>query len=236
MTEQAATPKRPIRRWLVLIVAAIATAILLSLSYWQYSKIGPKDAQIALVEARMSLPPVELPGDPQPLEDWLYRVVTIDGRFIPEGVRHIYRAGPNGGPGYHLLVPFARMSAPSIWVDMGWMPVLKKAAYEAPKLPVGFTKVIAQVHPRQRSVKLIDAAEPDRARNIYFRIQPEVLGADLGLDALTQAYLISPLPLDGLVAAPPPVKLEHNHRSYAFQWLAMALALIVITAVFIRRA
>lgn len=235
MTEAVMPKKSPVRRWLVLIVSAIATAVLLGLSYWQYSKIAPRDAQIALVQARMTLPPVALPAQPQPLEDWYYRVVTADGRFIPEAVRHIYRAGPKGGPGYHLLVPFARVSGPALWVDLGWMTVLEKAAYETPRLPSGITTVIGQVHPRQRSVKLIASAAPDPAKNIYYRIQPEVLGDGLGLNALTDAYLISPLPLEGLVAAPPPIKLEHNHRSYAFQWLAMALGLVGITATFVRR-
>lgn len=235
MTDTA--PSRgPVRRWLVLIVAGIAASILLSLSYWQYSKIGPKDAQIALIEARMTLPPIALPANPDPLSDWHYRVVTAQGRFVPNVVRHIYRAGPKGGPGFHLLVPFARLSAPAIWVDLGWMPQARKADYEAPSLPGDITKVIGQVHPRQRNAKLVEAAAPDMAKNIYFRIQPDVLGRDLGLEAVTQAYLISPIPLQGLLAAPPPVKLEHNHRSYAFQWLAMAIALIVIAAAFLRRA
>lgn len=236
MSTLETSPKsKPIRRWLVWIVASAGTLILLGLSYWQYSKIAPKDAEIALVEARMALPPIPLPNNIADLDDWLYRMVSVQGRYIPQGVRHVYRAGPKGGAGYHLLVPFARMSAPAIWVDLGWMPVLQKAAYEAPVLPAGITAVIAQVHPRQRSAKIVEALAPDRPGNIYYRLQPEVLGADMQLDAITQVYLISPLPLEGLLAAPPPVKLEHNHRSYAFQWLAMALGLVAVTGVFLRR-
>lgn len=238
MTDPSPLPPRarPVRRWLVIAVTAVAVSILLGLSYWQYSKIAPKDAQIALIEARMTLPPVELPTSPEPLEDWHYRVVTAQGRYLPEAARHIYRAGPKGGPGYHLLVPFARVSAPAIWVDLGWLPQNQKSKFEAPQLPAGITQVIGQVHPRQRNAKLVSAAQPDVAKNIYFRVQPEVLGDDLGLEAITQAYLISPITPEGLVAVPPPIKLEHNHRSYAFQWLAMAIGLIVISGAFLRRS
>jgi len=227
---------KTVRRWLVICVAAIATAILLGLSYWQYSKIGPKDAEIELIEARMTLPPVTLPSDPVPLEDWHYRVVTVEGRFVHTAARHVYRAGPSGAPGYHLLVPFARVSAPAIWFDLGWFALRDKTRFETPDLPLGITPMVGQVQPRQRNAKLVAAAQPDVEKNIYYRVQPEILGKGAEITALSGIYLISPIALiEGLEIAPPPVKLEHNHRSYAFQWLAMAVALVVITALFLKR-
>ncbi|MEM6681510.1 MAG: SURF1 family protein [Pseudomonadota bacterium] len=225
-----------IRRWLVISVSMIATMILLGLSYWQYSKIAPKDAAIALIESRMTLPPTAFPARPEALADWHYRVVSAEGRYIPQYARHIYRAGPSGRPGYHLLVPFARLSAPAIWVDLGWFDRTLKPTFETPALPLDITPMIGQIQPRQRNAKLVTPPSPDIAQNIFYRIQPDVLGQGTDLDALTEIYLISPIAmLEGLEVVPPPVKLEHNHRSYAIQWLAMAVGLVVITIAFLRK-
>ncbi|MEO0410853.1 MAG: SURF1 family protein [Pseudomonadota bacterium] len=226
---------RPIRRWLVLLVAAAATLILLSLSYWQYSKIGPGDSKIAAVQSMMAAPPAPLPLSNIAWADWAYRPVTALGVYAPEYARHVYRAGPKGGSGYHLLVPLLREGALALWVDLGWFPDSQKRRYETPSLPQGPVTVSATVIPRQRDAKLIDPAKPDPAANRYYRIQPEILAEGTGLVFIQTHYLLAKPALKGLVQTDVPIKLEHNHRSYAFQWLAMAAALMVITAAFLRR-
>ncbi|MEM6834045.1 MAG: SURF1 family protein [Sphingomonadales bacterium] len=225
--------KRPVRRWLVIIVAGLATGILLSLSYWQYSKIAPRDAEIALIRERMTAPPSLL--DAAPDEGWLYRRAMVTGAFDKGHMRRVYRAGPDGRPGYHILMPFRRQDAPGIWVDLGWLSSQAddpSAAWVEPGPPGAIT---GRIHPRQRSPRLIAPAEPDRAANLYYRIQPEVLGQDVPFTLLGDVYLIAESAPDGLTATDPPVKLEHNHQSYAVQWLAMAVGLVAITALFLRR-
>jgi len=169
------SPKKSIRRWLVLSVSLVATAILLGLSYWQYSKISVKEAEIALIEHRMTLAPMPLPERPKALEDWYYRMVSAQGRYIPQYARHVYRAGPSGRPGYHLLVPFARLSAPALWVDLGWLDRTLKSKFETPDLPPSITPMIGQVQPRQRNAKPVTPPPPAVAGHICYRRHPPVL-------------------------------------------------------------
>lgn len=230
------TQPRPVKRWPVLIAAGIGTAILLSLSYWQYSKIAPKDAQIAMVKERMALPAAPLPKGPIALEEWRYRPAAITGIYRADLTRHVYRAGKNGRPGYHLLVPVERRDASEVWVDLGWFDETRKADFETVALPNGPQQIAGRLVPRQRDPKWITPAAPDPSSNRYYRIQPDVLGAGADLAAQEDVYLLSSTPLEGLVATVLPIKLEHNHRSYAFQWLAMAIALVVIAGAFLRRS
>ncbi|MEM7570371.1 MAG: SURF1 family protein [Pseudomonadota bacterium] len=229
------TAARKGRSWLVLLVSGIGMAILLSLSAWQYSKIAPKEAQIESIRSQMDLAPVALPDGALMQEDWAFRPAFAEGILRADAARHVYRAGPDGRPGYHLVMPLVRDSGPAIWVDMGWFFERDKAAFETPIVAKGPVRITGTMIPRQRSPKWITPAPPNPAENRYYRLQPEVLASGLGIESISAVYLLSKAPLEGLVATPIPFKLEHNHRSYAFQWLAMALGLAAITIAFLRR-
>src|SRR5690606_32230587 len=88
----AATKREGARRSLsVLLFCALMlglTGLFLVLGAWQWQRLGEKEALIATVESRMTLPPVPLPPaaawpelDPAELD---YSRVVVSGTYIPE--------------------------------------------------------------------------------------------------------------------------------------------------------
>jgi surfeit locus 1 family protein len=113
------------KRWGLLLLAALGTAGFLALGVWQLERREWKLALIARVEQRVHAPPVAAPGPPQwptlNRENAEYRRVTATGRFL-EGRETLVRAVTALGAGFWVMAPFRTDEGFTVLVNRGFVP------------------------------------------------------------------------------------------------------------------
>jgi surfeit locus 1 family protein len=198
-------------------VLGIAAALVCArLGIWQLHRLHERRAVNALLEARMSAPPLDL-TDPAALADrspdsLRYRRARAVGAF--DYSRQLVEGGVSyrGAPGVQLLTPL-RVAGGAILVDRGW-------AYA----------------PDAQTVAASALAEPDSAVVEGVLVQPSGWRA-IRLDTLRLGYPVFPLLLRrtvgphalpaGLVIPELPTLDDGPHLSYAVQWFSFATIALV---------
>lgn len=215
------------------LMTLVMLIVLLGLGTWQVRRLAWKEAILARIAHAEAAPPVPLPADPSP-----FIKVAVTGRFLPAktalfgaDVRDT-KAGTELGA--QLIEPLQRDGGVPLLVVRGWVPT-KSAGLVA--TPEGITTVTGYVHPGDTPGWF--AAHDDIQGRQFYTLDPPVIGAALGLDH------VAPFVLIALGAPPPeglPIPAEHlprppnNHLSYAITWYGLAAALVVIFAVWARKA
>ncbi len=113
------------KRWLLLAIAAFATAGFVALGVWQVERRAWKLALIERVEQRVHAAPVAAPGPAQwpelTAENAEYRRVTATGHFL-ENRETLVRAVTELGEGFWLMVPLQTEQGFVVLVNRGFVP------------------------------------------------------------------------------------------------------------------
>jgi len=224
-------------------VTAVMFVALVSLGAWQLRRLDAKEALIARVEERFSEAPVDLP----PQADWAalkfpdfeYRHVRVSGHFEPGRDALVYAITPQGfgsEPGFFVVTPFRLDSGGLVLVERGFLPQSKSVDPARRTPPPGETTLTARMRAPQSRNSFTPADDP--ARNIWYTRDPAAMAAAMGLTGVAPFTLA--LDAAGAVSAdeprPVPGKPEfaNNHLSYAFTWFSLALADLIIFALYAR--
>ena len=207
--------------------------VLIGLGTWQVYRLQWKEgilAQIALAEAS---PPVPLTSDPAP-----YTKVSATGRFRLDLAAQFGAEvrDTNTGPtmGFYQIVPLERDGASTVLVDRGWIPQTRETALDGSG---GVVSVIGYVRPGE-SQHWFSPADDAAARQFY-TLDPTAIGAAVGVRNPAPFTLVA---LGPATAASYPAPAQHlprppnNHLSYVITWYGLAVALLVIFGVWIRKA
>ncbi len=222
------------RRFLVPgLSTLIMLVILLGLGTWQVYRLHWKEGILARIAAAEAAPAVPVGTDPAP-----YTKVSVVGHFrfdqaaaFGAEVRDT-RAGPTMG--FFQIVPLYREEAPTILVDRGWVPQKREIPLND---PTSIVTVTGYVRPRETQ-NWFSASDDETARQFY-TLDPKVIGAVVGVSAPAPFTLVAmgpsspdayPAPASHLPRPP------NNHLSYVITWYGLAASLIVIFAVWVRKA
>ncbi len=215
------------------LTTLVMLIVLLGLGTWQVYRLRWKEgilAQIAMAEAA---PPVPLGPTPAP-----YTKVSVTGRFLFDRAVEFgaevrdTSAGPTMG--YYQIVPLEREDAPTILVNRGWVPQKREAPLDEPDGVVTVTGYVRAAEAAQWFSPTDNA--PERQ---FYTLDPRTIGAAVGV--------VSPAPFTLIVLGPAmpaayPAPAQHlprppnNHLSYVITWYGLAVALVVIFIVWIRKA
>ena len=211
------------------LTVAIMLLILLGLGTWQVYRLQWKTGVLARIAAAEQAQAVPLGPDPAP-----YTKVSVTGRFrydltasFGAEVRDT-KSGPTMGS--YQLVPLERDGAPPILVDRGWVADGAKA--DDPDGPV---TVSGYIRPSEHTHWFSPA--DDLADRHFYTLDTGVIALSLGLPEPEPFTLIALGSETGAYPAPaqhlprPP----NNHLSYAITWYGLAVALLVIFIVWVRR-
>ena len=232
MTQALSLPAS--RLWRRLLWPSLTTAVMLALAVglgvWQVQRLAWKTALLAEIDRGEAAPAIPLPPDPRP-----FTKVRVSGT-LRQDLAALYgvevRATMTGQViGAFLLNPLERPGADPIIVDRGWVPT------DAPRdtVPVQATVegyVRAPEHP-----VFLGAADDPAARRFY-ALDPAAVGASLGLPRVAPFTLVAlgreppgifPDPAEALPRPP------NNHLVYAVTWFGLAVTLIVMFGIFVRR-
>ncbi len=211
-----------------LLLGLVGVAVLMSLGFWQLSRLDEKLGQIAAIEARIGDVPRPLPADPDAATD-RFRPVTVDGRHTGEVV-HVLSSREGFGPGSRVIGVFETEAGRRILVDRGFLPEAARGAGGLASDPVTVTGNLDW--PRDTDGY---TPEPDLARGLWFSREVEPIAAHLETEpVMLVARADAPVP--GLVPAPlDSAGLRNDHLEYAITWFLLAATWAGMTALLLWR-
>jgi surfeit locus 1 family protein len=224
----------PPRRLLIPVLSTLAMlAVLLALGTWQVQRLFWKRAILQAVDAAESAPPTPLGAAPIP-----FARVIATGTFDP-AITALYgtELRPAGGAnigGARALAILRRDGAAPLLVDRGWVPA-GTGAPPPPPPPTGPATVTGYVRPAEPPGWFTPA--PDPATSRFYALDPATIGPALGVPGLAPFTLVALGP--AAPGQPEPARAlprpANNHLSYAITWYGLAVALLVVFAVYLRK-
>jgi surfeit locus 1 family protein len=223
------SPYRFRPKFLPTLAAVAGIAATLGLASWQLGRAHEKEAVRAQFEARAKEPPIVLAAAEVKAQDVQWHRVTARGRFNPNYAVFIDNRVYHGVPGYHIVMPLSIGGGERhVLVNRGWVAgPLDRNRLPQVKTPEETVEITGlAVIPGRRFLELGNGVVEgrvwqnltlERYRNaVPIALQPVMIQQESGLD-------------DGLIRAwdKPDLGIE-KHYGYAFQWLALAVTILVI--------
>jgi surfeit locus 1 family protein len=231
----------------LLIPALLAFAALVALGTWQIERKAWKEGLIAALNERLAAPTVALPlPRAWPTLDQAsneYRHVIFSAAFdYPEEALVLAAASafrPDvSGPGIWVFTPARLADGGVVVVNRGFAPFKTpwKPDLKLDRRALGIVEITGVMRwPDARHWYTPNGA-PDK--NLWFVRDPATIAADKGWGSVSPFYVEqeSPLPPPGTWPQPGKivVNLPNNHLQYAVTWYGLALALVVVFAVWAR--
>jgi surfeit locus 1 family protein len=224
------------------LVPTLATLVLLpilvSLGFWQLHRADYKYALRAEREHNAALPPVTLDAAQRETPHQFSRKVRVSGRFDLDHQLLLDNRTHNSVPGYYVYTPLLVAGAHAVvLVNRGWVPQGVDRRH-LPPLPGPADKVSlvgVMARPPEVALRLGTLGEgyPDWPKVVQYvdthwaakQLDQRVLGFTLLQDSGADYGMIRDWKefQSGLALMPP-----EKHVSYAVQWFAMAVVLVLI--------
>lgn len=210
--------------------------VLVGLGTWQVYRLQWKEGILAQIAAAEAAPPILLdPATPAPPP---YTKVSATGHFrydlvveFGDEVRDT-SAGPTMGS--YQIVPLERAGAPTILVNRGWVPQKRETPLDD---PAGVVTVVGYV--RAGETQHWFSPTDDEAARQFYTLDPKAIGAATGVRDPAPFVLMALGPSTAKIYPAPAQHLPrppNNHLSYVITWYGLAMALVVIFGVWMRKA
>lgn len=213
------------RMILPLLFGLVGAAILIGLGTWQVQRLHWKEGLIATAEAKIAMPAVALPTQPDPVAD-RYLSVTVQGRFLgPEA--HVLTSIQGQGPGFLVIAAYQTDDGRRILVDRGFVPETAKTAPRPPR-EVAVTGNLNWPDDVNSATP-----PPDEGRGIWFGRDVAAMASALGTEPL---MLIARSDTgDGVQAQPVSATFRNDHLGYAITWFSLAVVWLGMTVSYLWR-
>ncbi len=211
---------------LAIVVAAA------SLGRWQLHRAAHKEQLQSKYENAAQDAPLVLSGQTVKPEELILRRMQMRGKFDPSRVVYLDSRVYRGVAGYHVIMPLRLGDGDQhVLVNRGWV----RADADRGKLPLVETAAEAV------SVSGIAVALEGQVFELSERGYEGIVWQHLKLQRYRERFGIAPVPVlvmqqsdspDGLVRDwPPPNFGIERHYGYAFQWFALAVAMLILYGV-----
>jgi surfeit locus 1 family protein len=204
-------------------IAAFAASLtvftlLMGLGTWQVKRLGVKTAQLAQIHDRMEKPPVPMPENLDPAA-WEFRRVTLTGHFLYD---HEFLVKPrtlDGVNGYHMIVPFQRLSGGLVMVNRGW---ISDAFMPKASRPAGTVQIEGIV---QQPRKNYFTPQNNPTKNDWYWADVNAMAVAAQLKPPSPALVTIAVRKPGVYPAGGKVELNirNDHRQYAIFWFVLAV-------------
>jgi surfeit locus 1 family protein len=205
--------------------------LLIALGVWQLHRLKWKEGLLAQIHQAEMSPPLLLPANPS-----RFQKVIVTGSWVP-GKAVLYGDEVHDGPvtpieGGQLVQPLREPSGRVVMVDLGWVP--ERTAVPLPSTGDA-VQVVGYVRPSE-SPGYFSAKDDPRSR-LYYTLNPQRIGLDMGLTNVAPFTLIAmgPTPPPGSARPLPAQHLPqppNNHYQYALTWFGLAIVLVLEFGVF----
>jgi len=215
-------------RLVTTLAAAAGIALTLALAGWQLNRAHEKEGRAARLDALAKDPPIALSVAEARAVDLEWRRVTARGRFDARQVVFVDNRIRRGVAGYHVVMPLALGDGGRyVLVNRGWIAANpERSVLPTVKTPAGTVEItgLATV-PGTRFLELSSqAAEGAVWQNLTLERYRHAVKIPLQPVVIQQESLLD----DGLAREweRPDLGVD-KHYGYAFQWLALALTILV---------
>jgi len=235
----------------VIVATVISLVILVGLGTWQMYRLQWKQQLIESRESALTADPVTMADIEAGIEhgyDVDFLKVRMTGEYRHQSTRYVYR--PRGmRSGLQVITPFIEKSGFVVLVDRGFIDETRLGETTGMRLPEGEITVSGVTRARAGDRNLF-SPEADTARNVWYWYDlpgiagslPEDLSDEInGQPPITASVFVQLEPggEPGEEKSPEPedlkVELPNNHLQYALTWYSLALVLLVMSWLFIRR-
>ncbi len=229
-------PRPPPRIWPIVIATLLGVGILLSLGVWQVQRLHWKQGLLAELAAKAKAEPVDLTA-----ADTVAK--TGNAEFLRVRFRATYKheagmkmiSAYEGGQGWTIITPAVSADGHAVVVDRGRVPGQRLESFDKPQ---GEVEVNGVVRTYAHGRAYFDPDNDPKGNLWYWWDVPAMLAAaNLPAELKPVPFVVQLLP--GAVAAefpaPPEPKanLANNHLGYAITWFGLAIALLVVSGVYI---
>lgn len=213
--------------WWAIGVTAVLCSVFVSLSMWQLSRAEEKRELLEMFEAGREAP-AEIRSS-EDLDDRVrYAPLRVHGRFLPERQFLLEGQTRDGQTGFHVWTPFELEEGERLlMVDRGWI-ARQEAPPEAPDDEPRSIRGMLDELPEPGFRMDPPAPEGEWPREIYYP-DAELLESQLERPVHPGRLLMDADETPGHVREWDPVAMPpERHLAYAFQWAALAVALLVV--------
>lgn len=239
MSDSSVQAKKPQLRiginWRVCVFALFFFPLLVYLGFWQLQRADEKRTIQQLVEQQQVLPPQSIEKllvDIEEGQTVLYRRVQAKGFFDQEHYWLIENRTHRGRNGFHVVVPLYLPSGQTVLINRGWVAGTGYRE-QLPEVLTPRTAVVVKgrlIKPSVNQLLLDETKSKGAWPRVILQIDMDIMSTELGkalvpLIMQIDAENVNALQVNWVVLNTPVSK----HLGYAYQWFAMALALLVLT-------
>ena len=211
------------------VAAAVVIAIMLQLGNWQLSRAQEKESRQERLDLLSQQPAIALSAAPVKLEDFQYRRVEARGVYVPMHTIYLDNKIYRGIPGYHIITPLRiGTSSMHVLVNRGWA-VADRDRSKLPQIATPDGPVTVSGVATAAVQKTLELSKEMVSGQVWENLDLERYRSNSGLTLQPVMILQQDDVEDGLVRqwARPDSGAVRN-LGYAFQWFAMALAVLII--------
>ena len=213
------------------LITVPCVLILLALTIWQVNRYNWKIDLINEVNSQLASEPVVLPaGDIDP-EEWQYRRVKLTGIFDHDHEIHLFAHAEGGRAGFQIITPFKRTAEGDIiLVNRGWVPKDRLEPQTRIDGQIKGETTVSGIARKPWSKSWSFLPESNSQDNVWLYGELDDMADHLGIKVaplfveLDEGDVPGGYPIGGQTR----VTLPNNHIQYAFTWLGLAVAMIVI--------
>ncbi|PTQ80965.1 surfeit locus 1 family protein [Nitrosospira multiformis] len=202
---------------------------MVQLGNWQLSRAQEKESRQERLDRLSQEPAITLPDHPVKLEDFQYHQVEARGEYVPGHTIYLDNKIYKGIAGYQIVTPLRiGNSEMHVLVNRGWIA----ASRDRSKLPEVATpggKIFVSGIATTAMQKTLELSPDQVAGQVWENLDPERYRSSTGLKLQPVMILQKDQTNDGLVREwVRPDSGSAKNIGYAFQWFAMALAVLII--------
>jgi surfeit locus 1 family protein len=213
-------------------MSAAVLVVLIGLGTWQIQRLRWKTDLLAQIARAEAAPAVPLSAQPDPFTKVEVRGHLRDDLAASYGAE--VRDTPAGTElGTYLIVPLEFDDGAILLVDRGWVP--QKRPHP---LARASGDVVIEGYIRPSDAPGLFSAPDNPAARQFYTLDAAAIGTALGLHRVAPFFLVA--------LGPPPAERypdperhlprpPNNHLSYAITWYGLAVALVVIFALWARK-
>jgi len=202
---------------------------MVQLGNWQLSRAQEKESRQERLDRLSQEPAITLPDHPVRLEDFQYHQVEARGEYVPRHTVYLDNKIYKGIAGYQIVTPLRiGNSEMHVLVNRGWIA----ATRDRSKLPEVVTpggKIGVSGIATTAMQKTLELSSDQVSGQVWENLDLERYRSSTGLKLQPVMILQKDQTNDGLVREwIRPDSGSAKNIGYAFQWFAMALAVLII--------
>lgn len=223
--------------WLLTVATALALALLMGLGFWQLQRKTWKEGLIATLAERKTAPPISLSEAltrQQDGGDIAFTRVNVEGEFLHQHERYMFRHQAKFGPGVEVFTPLQLSSDRGvIWINRGFVPdAVKQRSQRRQGLLEGPQQVTGALRLNGHQGAFVP--NNNVADNLWYWRDLQAMSASVGKAVQPRSW--QKVSVDAEQAAPggwpdgggAEISLTNRHFSYALTWFGLAGTLIAV--------